>query len=550
MPNGNERAALLLHPSLCLPTHLVVVNLDARLHDPLEETAAFFPSFGVSLLHFHDGPSATVPVESINEAQLLRMLPDLASFDPDDPSPWARATYRYHRPSILHAIRSACKAWTDETRQERTVFVFIGAPRSHVEAALLGELPLDTEALFFRRTGLLPLVLRLLVAPREPRGDENDAPVAQALADLEQAYFELPDFPRPFRRRDFIGSASASAFDTTVWIDENEVGDVIPSLRRVLRLQSEENARYADNRPPSKRSENALATFEEALAVDGAERSIDWLSLCVEHHAPRLWMDGLTALAALLDLERFPRRSEPPLARLQSLHRESNWEANAPAQAYLRLVERPRAYHDDLTRSDFPYRVTDEDRPSKLELAHHLADLGEFERAAEISSELLAEDPHHRLLNRMLGTDLYVSGHRERGREILTHCITLTELDPTLAEAERADEIATLHHLLSDFDAAISGYERAIDADPLNAHAYQGLVLVLRSRGEDALADHWLQAARRRDLDLPLLTDADDAHLDDAFAPQAEAVPAGRSDSRDTGRLRERRSRWWRFLRR
>src|SRR3954470_16233130 len=98
MHNGIDGAILLQHTSLSLPTHLIVVNLDARLHDPLEEMAAFLPSFGVTLLHFHGGDDATVRMAEINEAQVLRMLPALASFDLDDPYPWARAAYRFYRP--------------------------------------------------------------------------------------------------------------------------------------------------------------------------------------------------------------------------------------------------------------------------------------------------------------------------------------------------------------------------------------------------------------------------------------------------------------------
>src|SRR5262249_25307987 len=218
MHNGVDGAILLQHTSLFLPTHLIVVNLDARLHDPIEEMAAFLPSFGVTLLHFHEGEEATVPASPLNEPQMLRMLPERASFDIDDPYPWARATYRYHRPAMLHALRTAFKSWADATRQDRTVILFVGAPRTPVEAALLAELPLDAEALFFRRAGALPLVLRLVVAPLRPAETKADLPVAHLLADLEQTYFALPDFPLPFERHPNLDAPSASLFDTTVWV--------------------------------------------------------------------------------------------------------------------------------------------------------------------------------------------------------------------------------------------------------------------------------------------------------------------------------------------
>jgi tetratricopeptide (TPR) repeat protein len=546
MHNGTDGAVLLQHTSLFLPTHLIVVNLDARLHHPIEEMAAFLPSFGVSLVHVHEGEEATVPIAEINEAQMIRMLPDLASFDLEDPYPWAAASYRFHRPAILHALRTAIKSWFDATHHDRTVILFVGSPRTPVGAALLGQLPLDAEALFFRRAGALPLVVRFLVAPRRPYERDTDLPVAHLLADLEQTYFALPDFPRPFESHSNLDMPSGSPFDTTVWVDGEDGAETIHFLRHVLRLHGDENARFADNAAPRRKGgeKPKLTPLYEALRVEGENRSLDWLSLCAAPHAPRLWTHGLPALAAVLDMEHDERRRRDPLASIGRYERETGWDGNLLVQTYLSQIDHPRPIYEDLTKSDFPYRLTDEDRPSKLEMARYLSDLGEFERAAEVAADLLADDPHHRLLNRMLGADLYVAGHRERGREILRHCISLTEIDPTLDEAERADEIATLYHLLSDYDAAISGYERAIDADPLNAHAYEGLVLIHRGRGENALADHWLQAARRRDLELRLATDED--RLEQAFdEPRPEAAAAG-----DDARSRERRSRWWKFLKR
>jgi tetratricopeptide (TPR) repeat protein len=540
-----DTASLLRHASLFVPTHLVVVNLDARLQDPLEEMAAFLPSFGVTLLHAHEGEGATVRIEEINEAQMIRMLPDLASFDLDDAYPWARATYRYHRPELLHALRMAFKAWADEQRQERTVLVFVGTPRTPVEAALLGELPLDAEALFFRRTGTLPLVLRFVAAPRRPFADEHDLPLAHLLADLEQTYFELPDFPLPFEKHPDLDKPSASPYDTTVWVDAEDASEVVHFLRAVLKMHGKENARLAANVPADKRDENPTP-LAAALQLEAERRSLDWLSLCAAHHVPRLWTHGIPALGAVLDMEHEKRRRQDPFASVARYERETNWDSNLVVQTYLSQIEDPRPIHEDLARSDFPYRLTDEDRGSKLEMARYLSDLGEFERAAAIASDLLDDDPHHRLLNRMLGTDLWVAGYRERGREVLRHCIALTEIDPSLGEAERADEIATLYHLMNDYDAAVSGYERALDADPQNAHAYEGLILIHRGRGEAALADHWLAAARRRDLDLPLVTGED--RLEEAFETERPADFA--ADEPDAERARERRSRWWSFLKR
>ena len=68
-------------------------------------------------------------------------MPDLSSIDLGDPYPWARATYRFHRPALTHALRTAFKSWADDRKQDRTVLLFAGAPRTPVEAALLGELP-------------------------------------------------------------------------------------------------------------------------------------------------------------------------------------------------------------------------------------------------------------------------------------------------------------------------------------------------------------------------------------------------------------------------
>jgi tetratricopeptide (TPR) repeat protein len=530
---------------MVVPTHFVVVNLEARLHDPLEEMAAFLPSFGVTLLHVHAGEGASVRIEELNEAQMIRMLPDLASFDLEDPYPWARATYRYHRPQILHALRMAMKSWSDEQRQDRTVIVFVGTARTPVDAALLGELPLDVEALFFRRTGTLPLVLRFLVAPRRPFESNADLPLAHLLADLEQTYFALPDFPLPFEKHADLAKPSASPFDTTIWVDGQEGDEVVHFLRALLRTHGDENARLAGNVPPNKH-DDAPVPLSDALRIEAERRSLDWLSLCASHHVPRLWTQGLPALGAVLDMEHDKRRRQDPLASVARYERETSWDGNLVVQTYLSQIDTPRPIYEDLAQSDFPYRLTDEDRASKLEMARHLSDLGEFERAAEIAADLLADDPHHRLLNRMLGADLWVAGYRERGAEVLRHCIALTEIDPSLAEAERADEIATLYHLMHDYDAAVSGYERAIDADPLNAHAYEGLILIHRGRGETSLADHWLIAAQRRELELPLVTGGD--RIEEAFERERPADFA--ADDADVERARQRRSRWWSFLKR
>jgi hypothetical protein len=124
---------------------------------------------------------------------------------------------------------------------------------------------------------------------------------------------------------------------------------------------------------------------------------------------------------------------------------------------------------------------------------------------------------------------------------VLRRCIQLTEIDPDLDEARRAAEVATLHHLLNEYDAAISSYERAIEADPANVHAYQGLVFIHRARGEESLADYWISAARRRGLALPLVESGEriEEEFERGSAPPAEA----RSEER------ARRSCWWSFLR-
>ncbi|MCC6744694.1 MAG: tetratricopeptide repeat protein [Acidobacteria bacterium] len=549
MQNGPNGSVLLRHTSEALPTHLIVVNLDSRLHDAIEEMAAFLPAFGVTILHAHEGENASVRIAEINEAQMIRMMPELTSIDLSDPYPWARATYRLHRPALMHALRTAFKSWADDRQQDRSVLLFVGAPRTPVEAALLGELPLDAQALFYRRCGALPLVLRFLVAPRRPPELETDLPLAHVLSDLEQTYFSLPDYPEPFEQHADVDRPSSSPFDTTVWIDGEDGTEVVHLLRALLRLHGEENGRLSGNFPAGRSVGRTVSAtpIDEALASDAQIRSIDWLALCAPQFTPRLWTAGVPALAAVLDMDHEPRRKRDAYATIGRYERERNWDANLLVQAYLSQLDHPGPPCEDLMRSDFPYRLTDEDRPSKLEMARYLSDLGEFERAARIGEELLEDDPHHRLLNRMLGADLYIAGHRDRGGEILRHCIALTEIDPTLGEAERADEIATLFHLLRDETAAISGYERAIEADPLNAHAYEGLILIHRGRGETGLADHWLQAAQRRDLDLPLVTGED--RLEEAFEPAASSDQAAAAPA-DDAKTRERRSRWWNFLKR
>ncbi len=544
VPSG---AVLLRHSTLALPTHLIVVNLDARLHHAIDEMAAFLPSFGVTILHAHEHDDANVPTPAVNEAQAIRMLPDMEALNLEDPFAIAQATYRFHRPELLHAFRMAFMAWSDEQGHDRTVIIFVGSPRTPVESAMLGELPLDTAAMFFRRTGALPLVLRLFVAPLRAAQSDSDRPLAHLLADLDQTYFALPPFPPSVEAAAESPTPFANPFDTSVWIDGDDANEIVHLLRAVLRLHGEENARLAGNAPPSKDASAEPAALDEVLRADGERRSVDWLSFCDVKHAPRLWTHGLPALAAVLDMSHDARRRTDPFASIAPYTREPNWNASAIVQSYLNAIERPRPSFEDLARSDFRFRITDDDRASKLEMARLLSDAGHFDEAAAIASDLLQDDPHHRMLNRLLGTDLFVAGHRERGREILNHCIALTEIDPSLGEAERADEIATLHLLMSDYAAAISGYERAIEADPNNAHAYQGLVLIHRGRGEQALADHWLKVAQRRELDLPLVSGDD--HLEHAFVDRRTPAEMTLPVSGDP-HARKRRSRWWGFFQR
>jgi tetratricopeptide (TPR) repeat protein len=540
-----SNAVLLRHIDSALPTHLVVVNLDATLHHAIDEMAAFLPSAGVTILHAHEHDDATVPTPLVNEAQAVRMLPDVEALDLDDPFAIARATYRYYRPELLHALRMAFMSWSEERGHERTVMIFVGAARTPAEAIMLGQLPLDATALFFRRTGALPLIIRLFAAPRRPAQSADDRPLANLFADLEQTYFGLPPYPQSIDATTDATTPFSNPFETSVWVDGADGTEIVHFLRALLRLHGDETARLAGNSlAPSGTQE--CAPLAAALAADAGRRLVDWASLCSETHVPRLWTAGLPAFGAVLDMGHDPRRQSDPFASIAAYSRESNWDANLIVQTYLSMVEHPRPASEDLTRSDFRYRITDEDRASKLEMARQLSDAGQFERAAEIAAELLEDDPNHRMLNRLLGTDLYVAGHRERGREILQNCIALTEIDPMLAEAERADEIATLHLLMNDYAAAISGYERAIDADPLNAHAYQGLILIYRGLGEQPLADHWLQVAQRRGLDLPLVSSDD--HLEEAFVDERPEQMATAEES-DAG-ARKRRSRWWGFFQR
>src|SRR6187549_1469303 len=137
MHHAPDASVLLRRASAFPPTHLVIVNVDERLHDSIEEMAAFQPSLGVSIFHVYQGDNAAPSLGEINEAQLVRMLPDLASFDLDDPYVWATATYRYYRPAVMQALRAAFKEWTDAGNGERTVILFVGACRSPLDAVLL-----------------------------------------------------------------------------------------------------------------------------------------------------------------------------------------------------------------------------------------------------------------------------------------------------------------------------------------------------------------------------------------------------------------------------
>jgi tetratricopeptide (TPR) repeat protein len=518
--------------------------VDASLQDALEEMAAFLPSFGVSLLHFHTGEAATIQIGELNEAQMIRMLPDLASFDLEDPYPWAEATYRFHRPEILHALRTAFKLWSDEHGHSRTVVLFVGVPRTPLDAVLLGELALDTQALFMRREGWLPCTVRFLVAPRRPYESTADLPICHLFADLEQTYFDLRSWPWPASENAEPERPAASPYDITVWVDAADGSQVVHFLRDLLRLHGDENAELEANRPLEDAMEAPPTSLLEALEIDGARRRIDWLALCDTTCSPRLFTAGLPALMSVLDIRQNKKRAKDPRAGIARYEREAGWDSNLVVQTYLSQLDEPRSPQEDLLTADFPYRITDEDRASKLEMTRYLSDTGRFDLAVKLGEELLEDDPHHRLLNRILGTDLLLAGNGKRARDILKHCIELTEVDPHLHEAERADEIATIYHLMNDYDAAISGYERAIDADPLNAHAYQGLILIHRGLGETTLADHWLQAAQRRSLHLPLVTGDD--KLEEAFERPTDFAHVEANDTQ----ARERRSRWWSFLKR
>jgi hypothetical protein len=541
MYNSSDGAVLLQQSASTPPTHLVVVNFDENLRDRLDQMAAFLPAVGVTILHVSGSDAATVRLGEINEAQLVRMLPDLASFDLDDPYTWAAGIYRYHRAAMLHALRRAVQDWSEKTHNERTCMLFVGAPRTPLDAVLLGEFPLDAQAFFQRRSGALPLVLRFLVAPRRPFATEDDLPLARLLASLEQIYFDLPSYPPPHEPQGDSETAHAGPFDTTVWVDGEDGGELIPFLRDLLRLHGDENASLAGAAAPG--GAGIVPTLEAAMRADADRRLVDWLALCAPHLTPRLWTNGLPALMAVLDMRHDKRRARDPFANIGRYEREADWASNLVVQTYLSQLEALRAPQEDLPQSDFPYRITEDDRASKLEMARRLSDLGEFERAAVLAEDLLEDEPNHRVLNRMLGTDLFVAGHRERARAVLRRCIELTEIDPRLDEARRADEIATLHHLLSEYDAAISSYERAIEADPTNVHAYQGLVFIHRTRGEESLADFWISAARRRGLSLPLV-ETDD-RIEEEFA--GLQPPADAAD--DPSSQHERRSRWWSFLR-
>lgn len=549
MHHGTDASVLLRRASAFPPTHLVIVNLDETLHDAIDEMAAFQPSLGVTILHVYRGEHAEVPVGEVNEAQLVRMLPDLASFELEDPYVWATAAYRYYRPNVMQALRAAFKEWSDERQSDRTVVLFVGTPRGPLDAVLLGELPLDAAALFYRRGGALPLALRLFVAPRRTFEGSHDLPLAHLVADLEQTYFGLPAYPLQFEPYPSLDMPCASPFDTTVWIEQ--ASEVVPFLRDVLRLHGEENARLTAAYRAENGALDVIPSLEATMLADAEHRRLDWLALCSPMHAPRLWTAGLPALMAVLDMGHEKRRARDPLASIGRYTREADWGGNLLAQSYVGQIDFPRVPQEDLARADFPYRITEDDRASRLEMARHLSEAGEYERAAQIAEELLEEEPDHRLLNRLLGTDLYVSGNHARGRAILRRCIALTETDPMLDEAQRADEIATLHHLMRDFDAAISGYERAVEANPENVHAYQGLVLIHRARGEDSLADYWREAAERRGLALPLVAEGSAIEeVLDGPAPEevSAAAVVGAVPGPADEKARERRSKWWSFF--
>jgi len=538
MHNGSDGAVLLRQSASLPPTHLVVVNFDDRLRDRIDQMAAFLPAVGVTILHMFESDGASIQLTEINEAQLVRMLPDLASFDLDDPYVWAVGVYRYHRPAMLHALRRAMQEWSEQAHNERTCLLFVGAARTPVDAVLLGEFPLDAQALFHRRVGALPLALRFLIAPRRAFASNEDVPLAHLLATLEQTYFELPTLPIDEESYGDYDRARSSPFDMTVWVDGDDGAEAIHFLRDLLRLHGEENATLAEALQPT--GVGIVPSLEAALRADGERRALDWLALCATDFVPRLWTHGLPTLMSVLDVRHNKRRAREPFANVENFTREASWTSNLLVQTYASQFDEANEPQSDLTRADFPYRITEDDRASKLEMARHLSDLAQFDRAAVLAEDLLEDEPNHRVLNRMLGTDLFVAGHRDRARSVLRRCIELTEIDPDLGEAVRASEVATLHHLLREYDAAISGYERALEADPGNVHAYQGLVFIHRTRGEESLADYWIAAARRRGLGLPLV------EVDERIEEEFDTLPP--TSVIEPEERAERRSRWWRFL--
>src|ERR1051325_7224834 len=100
--------------------------------------AAFLPAIGVSIVHVSGNETATVRVGEITEAQLVRMLADIASFDLEDPHVWATAIYRSHRPAMIHALRRVIQGWSETQQNERTCLVFVGSVNAPITATMLG----------------------------------------------------------------------------------------------------------------------------------------------------------------------------------------------------------------------------------------------------------------------------------------------------------------------------------------------------------------------------------------------------------------------------
>jgi len=478
MPNGMDLSVILQTGPLFVPTHLFLVNLDEGLHERVESLVKTLSPPGLTVIHAHEGPRATVTVGQVSDERAREMLPDLGKGEVPAGHLLAKARYNFHRPAILKRIREELERWRQEQRHNRTVFIYLAQPSDHLKAVLLSELPTDVNALFFRRYGSLPLTMRLLLAPvRRWQGPEDD-PLALCLDFLNAYYFHTPHSP---------GDPYASDFDLVVWLEPRE--EVWSDfLAHILRLQAAEFEALASfkARPLPRKA----LIIEHLMKAEREKRRLDWLSLCSYPYIPRLWEKGPDALLDLLDFRRQPpNRKKNPWAHLEKMKREASWKGHPLADSFLRRAASLPYHRADIARYDFPFRVSPHDDEGLCEAAIHLSRHKRYSEAEALMRPVVERNPDEPRYLKALGTALYLSGRKEEGGALLLRAISLLTERPYTAH--EADEVGGLYLLLGDFRKAVEWCQKAIELDPTLLHAYQGIILAYQRLGDARGEKHW-----------------------------------------------------------